>query len=88
MIKARLLDAGLDDRLWYSQYGFRKRRSAEDALYAARRHIELAWARRHGRVSLLALDWKKAFDSLTLSGLLDALRRLGLSPGVMHWWRP
>ena len=27
---------------------------------------------------MLALDWKKAFDSLNLSSLLDALRRLGL----------
>ena len=47
-------------------------------MFAARRHIELALARRGGQVSLLALDWKKAFDSVSLSGVADALRRLGV----------
>ena len=56
IIKQRLLDAGLDERLWRSQFGFRRGRSTQDAIYVARRHIELACAQRTGRVSLLALD--------------------------------
>ena len=40
--------------------------------------MELAWARRSGQVSLLALDWKKAFDSISPQALLIALRRFGL----------
>ena len=78
LLKQRLLDAGLDDRLWKSQYGFRRGRSTEDAIYIARRHIELACARRQGKVSLLALDWRRAFDSISVPSLLDSLRRFGL----------
>ena len=65
LLKKRLLHAGLDARLWKSQFGFRRGRSTEDAIYIARRHIELAHARRSGRLSMMALDWKKAFDSIT-----------------------
>jgi hypothetical protein len=78
MIKQRLLDAGLDARLWGSQFGFRKGHSTEDAMYVARRHIELACARRNGQVNLLALDWAKAFDSVHSGRLLQCLRRFGI----------
>ena len=64
MIRQRLLDVGMDGRLWESQFGFQKHRSTEDAIYLARRHMELACARRSGQTSLLALDWAKAFDSV------------------------
>jgi len=83
LVKQRLLDAGLDGRLWTSQYGFRKGRSTEQAIYIARRHIELAIARRAGSVSLLALDWSKAFDSVHVDGLLDALRRYGFPQKII-----
>ena len=39
MVKQCLIDAGLDDRLWKSQFGFRKKRCTEDAIYIARRKI-------------------------------------------------
>ena len=80
MVKQRLLDAGLDERLWESQFGFRKKRSTEDAIYIARRHIELAKATRSGRLSVLALDWRKAFDSINVDCTLEALRRYGITP--------
>ena len=83
MLKQRFLDAGLDARLWQSQYGFRCKRSTEDAMYVARRHIELACAQRAGQISLLALDWKKAFDSVHVEALSDALRRMGLPPSYV-----
>ena len=79
MIKQRLLDAGLDDRRWKSQFGFRKKRCTEDAIYIARRHIEAACAQRDGRVSLLALDWQKAFDSINVDSALGALQRYGFT---------
>lgn len=78
MLKQRLVDAGIEQRLWETQYGFRKQRGTVDAIYIARRRIELACAQRQGRVSLLALDWRKAFDCINVQSLLDALRRLGL----------
>ena len=91
MVKQRLLDAGLDGRLWASQFGFRGGRSTEDAVYVARRKIEMALAARGGCISLLALDWSKAFDSINVASLLDALRRAGFSAkllqvigGLMH----
>jgi len=78
MLKQRLLDAGIEDVLWPSQFGFRRGCSTEDAIFIARRRIELARAQRNGRASLLALDWSKAFDSINIVSLLDALRRAGL----------
>ena len=78
MVKQRLLDAGLDSRLWPSQFGFRKGLSTVDALYVARRRIELACAQRDGQISLLALDWAKAFDSVHVGRLLFCLRRFGV----------
>ena len=78
MIKQQFLDAGVDAALWPSQFGFRAARSTEDAIFIARRRIELARAQRHGKVSLLALDWRKAFDSINVNSLLDALRRFGI----------
>ena len=77
-LKQRLLDAGVDGAIWPSQFGFREGCSTEDAIFIARRRIELARAQRNGSVSLLALDWAKAFDSINVVSLLDALRRAGL----------
>ena len=44
----------------------------------ARRRIELACAQRYGKVSLIALDWAKAFDSIHIESLRDAMRRMGI----------
>ena len=77
MLKQRLLDAGLDRRLWHSQHGFRAKRSTEDAIFVARRHVELAYAQKDGSLSFLALDWRKAFDSVHVDRLLSTLRRFG-----------
>ena len=74
----RLTRAGADERLSHAQFGFRAKRSTEDALHCARRAVEEAWAHRGGEVHLLALDWRKAFDSINANGLLAALKRLGL----------
>ena len=82
MIKHRLLSAGVDRVLWPSQFGFREKWCTEDAIYIARRRIELARAQRGGQVSLLALDWAKAFDSINVESLIDALRRFGLPPSL------
>jgi len=84
MLKQRLLDAGIEKMLWASQFGFRQGCSTEEAIFIARRRIELARAQRHGRVSLLALDWKKAFDSINVTSLLDALRRAGLPESFLQ----
>ena len=84
MLKQRLLDAGVDGAIWPSQFGFREGCSTEDAIFIARRRIEFARAQRNGSVSLLALDWAKAFDSINIVSLLDALRRAGLATAFLN----
>ena len=93
-LKQRFLDAGLDSRIWPSQYGFRSKRCTEDAIFIARRHLELARAQRNGTVSFPALDWRKAFDSVHTERFLHALARFGITPKyvriiryIMMIWR-
>ena len=78
----RLKRAGAEDRLWSTQFGFRSKRSTLDALFVVRKNIEQAWATRNGKLILLALDWARAFDSITPSALITALQRCGI-PEVM-----
>ena len=85
MIKQRLLDGGVEEHIWPSQFGFRRAYSTEDAIYIARRRVELAKAQRHGQVSLLALDWAKAFDSINVDSLVDALRRFGVPADLLDF---
>ena len=78
IILSRLVDAGAEDRLWKTQFGFRSGRGTNDALFVARRALEHAWAIKDGKVIMLALDWAKAFDSVSPAALSSALRRLGI----------
>ena len=73
----RLRDAGAEQRIWPTQCGFKRGRGTADAIFAARRVIEDAWATKDGRVIMLALDWEKAFDSISPPGLERALLRFG-----------
>ena len=84
MLKQRLLDSGADAKLWFSQFGFRRSRSTLDAVFVARRRIEVAMANWGGRLSLLALDWRKAFDSVNVDALIFALRRFGIPPKLLR----
>ena len=47
-------------------------------MHCVRRAVELAWSQRDGCLHLLALDWRKAFDSINTESLLDALRKFGV----------
>ena len=71
--------AGAEARLWSRQFGFRSKRSTEDALFIVRRRVEQALASRGGRAFLLALDWRKAFDSIAPERLIWALERFGVN---------
>ena len=44
----------------------------------------MAAAQRHGHVSMLALDWKQAFDSINPGILEQALRRFGVPESMLH----
>ena len=64
LVLRRLQTAGAEERLTGTQFGFRRKTGTDDAIFAVRRRIELAWARRGGGCAMVALDWKKAFDSI------------------------
>ena len=74
----RLQEAGAEQLLWRTQFGFRKGRGTQDALFIARRAIEQSWELKDGRAVLLALDWAKAFDSISPQSLMGALGRFGI----------
>ena len=69
-----------EDKLWPTQFAFRRKRGTGDALFIARRVLEEAWARKNGKAILLALDWAKAFDSISPQAWSQALKRFGCPP--------
>ena len=73
----RLKEAGAERRIWGTQFGFRSGHGTSDALFIARRLIENAWEARSGKLVMLALDWAKAFDSVSPDSLVQALVRFG-----------
>ena len=78
LVHSRLVQGGVEDRLTQSQYGFRSGHGTQDAIFVLRRRIELAWAQRDGRLTVLALDWAKTFDSIDPCAMIAGLRRFGL----------
>ena len=64
--------------IWPTQSGFTSGAGTADALFLDRRLLETTWAAKGGRKLFLALDWAKAFDSISPSSLLIALSRFGL----------
>ena len=83
----RLKKAGAENRVWSTQYGFRSKHSTADALFLARRMIEATWDQRDGKLMLLALDWAKAFDSVSPEALCESLRRFGVPPALIQMVR-
>ena len=78
ILLSRLQEAGAEDHLWKTQFGFRRHYGTSDALFLARRALENAWATKDGQVIMLALDWAKAFDSVSPVELGKAMRRFGI----------
>ena len=80
----RLQHAGAEERLTKGKFRFRRKCGTTEAIFAARRQIELAWAGRTSQVSLLALDWAKAFESIDPHALVVMLSRFGLPDVVLN----
>ena len=74
----RLRTAGCENKVWPTQFGFMRNRGKSDALFLARRIIDDAWAKKNGKAILVALDWAKAFDSVSPAALTNALLRFGI----------
>ena len=76
---ASLLKLRLTDRLepWIlkTQYGFRKKRSTSQPLFIARRLMDIA-ERQRSPLTLILLDWAKAFDKIDQTKLIEVLIRI------------
>ena len=79
----RLKGAGAEQRIWRTQFGFKSNSGTRDALLLARRLIDRAWDQKEGKLIYLALDWAKAFDSISPAALVDALSRFGIPPKML-----
>ncbi len=76
LIKERI-DAGIDQWITKTQYGFRHDRSTSQAIFLARRLLDLSEVD-HSSLTLILLDWEKAFDKIDHERLTEALRRAGI----------
>ena len=78
IILARMKAGGAEARIYASQFGFKSGRGTADAILLARRILEQTRERKNGKLMMLALDWAKAFDSISPERLVLALRRFGI----------
>ena len=62
----------------HTQFRFRPKRGTGDALMIIRRIIDAAHMANAGGISILLLDWAKAFDRLKPDCMCDALGRFGV----------
>ena len=76
------LETGL--HLPQSQYGFRKGRSTELALWRFVTAATQALQKRHG-TALLSLDIQSAYDRVWHKGLIRKLATLGVPPPLLAW---
>ena len=74
----RLKSAGAEARIWDTQFGFKSNSGTTDALFVVRRLLDQVWDASDFSIVFLALDWAKAFDSISPGCLLQALRRFGI----------
>ena len=80
IVLTRMKKAGAENRLWKNQFGFRSKYGTNDALFIIRRKIDIAMQSKNDPLCILALDWAKAFDSVSPTCLCNALERFGI-PG-------
>ena len=78
LLLLRLKKAGAEERITDTQFGFKSKSGTREALFLVRRMIEQSWLKKDHKFIMLALDWSKAFDSISPASLLQALRRFGI----------
>ena len=74
----KLKKAGAENRIHESQYGFKSDTGTRDAIFFVRRLLDSCAICKDQQLLLLALDWAKAFDSVSPAALAKALLRFGL----------
>lgn len=66
-----------------TQYGFRKGKSTAQAIHCVRRAQDFA-EKGGTKLSLVLLDWEKAFDKTLHEKLFEALERIGIDEHLME----
>ena len=79
----RLKEAGAEQRIINSQYGFKSNAGTRDAIFIVRRLIEKCITEKNQHIIFLALDWAKAFDSIAPASLARALYRFGIPQSII-----
>jgi len=74
----RLKIAGAESRIRRTQFGFKSKAGTSHAIFLGRRLIDASLSLADGRLMLLLLDWRKAFDRVCPKAMIVALRRFGL----------
>ena len=80
--KLRLVDV-IDPWISKTQFGFRAKKSTAQAIFIARRLMDMA-ERQGKNVTLVCLDWQKAFDQVDQHRLVEVLQRLHTPPNIMQ----
>ena len=81
IIKNRLLET-YDTWVQDTQYGFRPKKSTAQAIFIARRLMDIS-ERAGTNLTITLLDWKMAFDKVNQTKLLQVLRRLRVPPRML-----
>ena len=66
-----------------SQFGFRPKKSTSQAIFIARRLLDIS-ERTGTNLTITLLDWKMAFDKVNQQKLLQVLRRLQVPPRMLQ----
>ena len=82
MIKRRLVVV-LEPWIHKTQYGLRPRKSTSQAIFLTRRLMDLA-ERQGTNMSLVLLDWEKAFDKIDQKKLIQVLQRLSVPQNIIQ----
>ncbi len=82
LIKERL-DVGLDFFNTKTQYGFRTGKSTAQAIFLARIILDIS-EQEGSNLSMILLDWEKAFDKISHEKLIEALERVNIPKNLLN----
>ena len=83
MIKNREADA-IDERIWKLHFGFQGKKSTAQAMFICRR-LQGIIERSNGEpLTMIFLDWEKAFDKINQEKLFEALERVGIPNDLLN----
>ena len=82
LVKERI-DKAIDHLVTPTQDGFRKNHSTSEALFIARRFLDLR-QREGSHICMLLLDWEKAFDKVNQRRMVHALHRFGIPEKICN----